>query len=159
MTEKIEALVEGGKASAGPPLGPELGPLGVNIMEIINTINEKTKQFDGMKVPVKVLIDPKTKKFEIEIGTPPATSLILKELGLEKGSGSAKTHKVGDIKMDQIIKIAKMKNDSLLGKDLKHKAKEIIGTCVSIGVTVEGKKPTEIQKMIDEGEFDSKFQS
>jgi len=159
MTEKIEALVEGGKASAGPPLGPALGPLGVNIMEIINTINEKTKQFDGMKVPVKVLIDPKTKKFEIEIGTPPATSLILKELGLEKGSGSAKTHKVGDIKMDQIIKIAKMKNDSLLGKDLKHKAKEIIGTCVSIGVTVEGKKPTEIQKMIDEGEFDSKFQS
>jgi len=159
MTEKIEALVEGGKASAGPPLGPALGPLGVNIMEIINTINEKTKQFDGMKVPVKVLIDPKTKKFEIEIGTPPATSLILKELGLEKGSGSAKTHKVGDIKMDQIIKIAKMKHDSLLGKDLKHKAKEIIGTCVSIGVTVEGKKPAEIQKMIDEGEFDSKFQS
>ena len=51
MTETIEALVEGGKASAGPPLGPALGPLGVNIMEIINTINDKTKEFDGMKVP------------------------------------------------------------------------------------------------------------
>ena len=89
MAETIKALVEGGKASAGPPLGPALGPLGVNIMEIINTINDKTKQFSGMKVPVKVIIDPKTKKFEIDMGTPPATSLILKELNLEKGSGSA----------------------------------------------------------------------
>ena len=159
MTEKVEALVEGGKASAGPPLGPALGPLGVNIMQIINTINEKTKQFDGMKVPVKVLVDPKTKNFEIEVGTPPASSLIIKELGLEKGSGSAATHKVGNLTVDQAIKIAKMKEDNLLGKELKQKTKEVIGTCVSLGVTVEGKKPKEIQKAIDEGEFDSKFQS
>jgi large subunit ribosomal protein L11 len=159
MAEKIEALVEGGKASAGPPLGPALGPLGVNIMEIIKTINDKTKHFDGMKVPVKVIVDPKTKKFEIEVGTPPASSLIFKELGLEKGSGSAGTHKIGDLTVDQAIKIAKMKQDNLLGKELKHKTKEVIGTCVSIGVTVEGKKPQEIQKAIDEGEFDSKFQS
>jgi len=159
MTEKVEALVEGGKASAGPPLGPALGPLGVNIMQIINTINEKTKQFDGMKVPVKVIVDPKTKDFEIEVGTPPAASLIMKELGLEKGSGSAGTHKVGNLTVDQAVKVAKMKYDNLLGKELKQKTKEIIGTCVSIGVTVEGKKPSEVQKAIDEGEFDSKFQS
>ena len=159
MAEKIEALVEGGKASAGPPLGPALGPLGVNIMDIINSINDKTKQFDGMKVPVKVIVDPKTKKFEIEVGTPPASSLIFKELGLEKGSGSAGTHKVGNLTVDQAIKIAKMKQDNLLGKELKHKTKEVIGTCVSIGVTVEGKKPQEIQKAIDEGVYDSKFQS
>jgi len=151
MTEKIEALVEGGKASAGPPLGPALGPLGVNIMQIINTINEKTKQFDGMKVPVKVIIDPKTKNFEIEVGTPPASSLIFKELGLEKGSGSAGTHKVGNLTVEQAIKVAKMKYENLLGKELKQKTKEVIGTCVSIGVTVEGKKPQEIQKAIDEG--------
>ncbi len=157
MTETIEALVEGGKATAGPPLGPALGPLGVNIMEIINTINDKTKEFDGMKVPVKVIVDPKTKKFEIEVGTPPAASLILKELGLEKGSGAPSSHKVGDLKVDQAIKVAKMKYDNLLGKELKQKTKEVIGTCVSIGVTVEGKKPQEVQKMIDEGEFDSKF--
>jgi len=157
MTETIEALVEGGKATAGPPLGPALGPLGVNIMEIINTINDKTKQFDGMKVPVKVLIDPKTKKFEIEVGTPPASSLILKELGLEKGSGAPSSHKIGDLKIDQAIKVAKMKFDNLLGKELKQKTKEVVGTCVSIGITVEGKKPQEVQKLIDEGEFDSKF--
>src|SRR5512136_1227521 len=159
MTETIKALVDGGKASAGPPLGPALGPLGVNIMQIINTINDKTKQFQGMKVPVKVKIDPKTKSFEIEVGTPPASSLILNELGLEKGSGSAGTHKVGNLTVDQAIKVAKMKQDNLLGKALKQKTKEVIGTCVSLGVTVEGKRPQEIQKAIDEGKFDSKFQS
>ena len=157
MTETIEALVEGGKASAGPPLGPALGPLGVDIMQIINTINDKTKEFEGMKVPVKVIVDPKTKNFEIKVGTPPASSLIFSELGLEKGSGSAGTHKVGDLTVDQAIKVAKMKYDNLLGKELKQKTKEIIGTCVSIGVTVEGKKPQVIQKAIDEGEYDSKF--
>jgi len=159
MAETIKALVEGGKASAGPPLGPALGPLGVNIMQIINTINDKTKQFEGMKVPVKVIIDPKTKNFEIEVGTPPAASLILKELGLEKGSGSAGTHKVGNLTIDQAIKVAKMKYDNLLGKELKQKTKEIIGTCVSIGINVEGKKPQEVQIAIDKGEYDTKFQS
>ena len=157
MSETIEALVEGGKASAGPPLGPALGPMGVDIMQVVNTINDKTKEFKGMKVPVKVIIDPKTKNFEIKVGTPPASSLIFSELGLEKGSGSASTHKVGDLSVDQAIKVAKMKETNLLGKELKQKTKEIIGTCVSIGVTVEGKKPQEIQKAIDEGEYDSKF--
>ena len=157
MAETVKALVDGGKASAGPPLGPALGPLGVNIMQIINTINDKTKQFEGMKVPVKVIVDPKTKNFEIEVGTPPATSLILNELGLEKGSGKASTHKVGNLTVDQAIKVAKMKFDNLLGNDLKQKTKEIIGTCVTMGVTVEGKKPQEMQKAIDAGEYDSKF--
>ncbi len=157
MAETIEALVEGGKATAGPPLGPALGPLGVNIMQVINTINEKTKQFAGMKVPVRVIVDPKTKQFEIEVGTPPATALILKEVGAEKGSGSPKSKKVGNLSMDQIIKIAKMKYDALLGKDLKSKVKEIVGSCVSVGVTVDGKSPKEIQEEIDKGTYDSKF--
>jgi large subunit ribosomal protein L11 len=159
MAETIKALVEGGKASAGPPLGPALGPLGVNIMQIINSINDKTKQFGGMKVPVKVIIDPKTKNFEIEVGTPPASSLILRELGLDKGSGSAGTHRIGNLTLDQAIKVANMKQENLLGKQLKHKTKEVIGTCVSMGITVEGKKPQEIQKAIDEGKYDTKFQS
>jgi len=157
MSETVEALVEGGKASAGPPLGPALGPMGVNIMQIINTINDKTKSFEGMKVPVKVIIDTKTKDFEIEVGTPPAASLILNEIGAEKGSGAPSTHKIGNLTIDQAIKVAKMKYDNLLGKELKQKTKEIIGTCVTMGVTVEGKKPKETQKAIDDGEYDSKF--
>jgi len=157
MAETIKALVEGGKASAGPPLGPALGPMGVNIMQVINTINEKTKQFNGMKVPVKVIIDPTTKNFEIEVGTPPAASLILNEMGGEKGASSPSRHKAGNITIDQAIKVAKMKFDNLLGRDLKHKTKEIIGTCRSMGVTVEGKSPSEIQKAIDDSEYDAKF--
>ena len=159
MAETVKALVEGGKASAGPPLGPALGPLGVNIMQIINTINDKTKQFEGMKVPVKVIVDPATKNFEIEVGTPPAGSLILHELGLEKGSGAPSSHKIGNLTIDQAIKVANMKFNNLLGTDLKQKTKEVIGTCVSLGVTVEGKKPREIQQAIDAGEYDAKFQS
>jgi len=157
MVETIEVLVEGGKANAGPPLGPALGPLGVNVMQVVNAINEKTKHFDGMKVPVKVIVDPKTKSFEIEVGTPPVTALILKELGIEKGSGNPREEKVGNLSMDQVIKIAKMKYGDLLGKDLKSKVKEVIGSCVSIGVNVEGKSPKEVQKEIDEGKYDSKF--
>ena len=157
MAETIEALVEGGKASAGPPLGPALGPMGVNIMQIISAINEKTKDFEGMKVPVKVIVNPKTKDFEIKVGTPPASALILDQLGAEKGSGAPSTHKIGDLTVDQAIKVAKMKHDNLLGSGLKEKTKEIIGTCVSLGVTVEGKDPREIQKIIDNGEYDSKF--
>ena len=118
MTEIIKALVDGGKASAGPPLGPALGPLGVNIMQIINTINDKTKEFQGMKVPVKVKVDPKTKSFEIEVGTPPASSLILNELGLEKGSGSAGTHKIGNITIDQTIKL--LIDQSIYEKCIEH---------------------------------------
>jgi len=157
MAETIEALVEGGKASAGPPLGPALGPLGVNIMEIINAINTKTKDFTGMKVPVKVIVDTKSKSFEIEIGTPPAASLILNELGVEKGSGAPSTHKVGNLTIDQAIKVARMKQQNLLGKTLKEKTKEVVGTCVSIGVRVEGKSPADVQKEIDSGVYDSKF--
>jgi large subunit ribosomal protein L11 len=155
MAETIKALVEGGKASAGPPLGPALGPLGVNIMEIINAINNKTKEFNGMKVPVKVIVDPKSKSFEIEVGTPPAASLIFNEIGVEKGSDHPDKKFVGSITVEQAKKVAKMKYDNLLGKTIKEKTKEIIGTCRSIGVKVEGKFPAEVLEEIDAGTYDS----
>jgi len=155
MSETIEALVDGGKASAGPPLGPALGPLGVNIMEIINAINDKTKEFDGMKVPVKVIVDPKSKSFEIQVGTPPAASLIFNEIGIEKGSGNPSTKFVGSITIEQAKKVAKMKYDNLLGKSIKEKTKEIVGTCRSIGVKVEEKSPAEVLEEIDKGTYDA----
>ena len=158
MAEVIEALVDGGKANAGPPLGPALGPLGVNIMEIIKVINEKTKAFKGMKVPVKVVVDPSTKSFEVSVGTPPTSALIKKELGISKGSGETGKSNVGNLSMQQVRKIAEMKQDSLLGKDYKSKAKEVIGTCDSMGITVEGKDPRDIRKEIDEGKYDEVLQ-
>jgi large subunit ribosomal protein L11 len=154
----IEALVEGGKASAGPPLGPALGPAGVNIGRVVEVINEKTKDFKGMKVPVKVIVDPSTKDFEIEVGSPPTSALILKELGVEKGSGDAKENIVGDLSFEAVKKIAKMKRGSMLASDLKAAVKEVLGVCVSMGVTVEGKLAKEVQKEISQGLYDDKLE-
>ena len=153
----VESLVQGGKATAAPPLGPALGPLGVNIGQVVADINKKTAVFNGMQVPVKVIVDMDTKKFEISVGTPPASALILKEAGVEKGSGNPKTDKVADIFIEQIIKIAKMKEGNLLGNDLKAKAKEIIGTCNSMGILVEGKPGVEAIKEVNEGKFDKEI--
>ncbi len=151
----VEALVAGGQATAGPPLGPALGPLGVNVLAIVNKINEVTKDYAGMKVPVKVIVDPETKEFEVTVGTPTASALIVSELKLEKGSGSPKAQKVGDLNMEQLVKIAKMKRVQLQASDIKRAAKEILGTCVSMGVTVEGKDPREVQKEIEEGKHNA----
>lgn len=153
----VELLVSGGQANAGPPLGPALGPLGVNVMLIVNKINEVTKDYAGMKVPVKVAVDPETKEFEVSIGTPTASALVVSELKIEKGSGTPNTAKVGDLTMEQILRIAKIKRHELLARNLKLAAKEILGSCVSMGVTVEGKDPREVQKQIDEGAYDGIF--
>lgn len=157
MVEKIEALVDGGKATPGPPLGPALGPLGVNIVQVINAINDKTRAFDGMKVPVKVLVDAATKTFTIEVGTPPASALILKQLGVEKGSGKPKQNTIGNLTIQQAVKVAQQKGDALLGKTLKARVKEILGTCVSMGVSVEGKDARAVQKEIDQGVHDGRI--
>ena len=157
MTEVVEVLVEGGKASAGPPIGPALGPHGVNIMEVVNEINEQTKDFQDTTVPVKIIIDPATKAFEIEIGTPPASSLILKRAGIDKGSSNPREMKVGSISMQDAVDIAKMKQAGLLGKSMKEKTKEVVGTCVSMGVKVDNKDPKKVGVEIDAGAYDSLF--
>ncbi|RJS79982.1 50S ribosomal protein L11 [Candidatus Bathyarchaeota archaeon] len=159
MPEKkvIELLVSGGQATAGPPLGPALGPLGVNVLAVVNKINELTKDYGGMKVPVKVTVDPETKEFEVEVGTPTTSALIVSELKIEKGSATPNTQKVGNLTLEQVLKIAKLKRPELLSKTLKAAAKEVLGSCVSMGVTVEGKDPREVQKEIDEGKYDEIF--
>src|SRR3989339_1373774 len=158
-TEKVESLVEGGKASAAPPLGPALGPLGVNIGQVVAEINKKTASFNGMQVPVKVTVDSETKSFTITVGTPPASALIKKEADLKKGSSNPLTDKVADFKIEQIIKIAKMKEDSLLGNNLKSKVKEIMGTCQSMGILVEGLPAHDAIEKVNEGAFDAEIKS
>ena len=158
-TETIEVLVEGGKATAAPPLGPALGPMGVNIGEVVAKINETTKAFAGMKVPVKVIIDKDTKEFEIEVGTPPCSQLLKKEANILKGSSNPLEDKVADVLIEQVIKIAKMKETALLGKTLKERIKEIIGTCNSMGILVEGKPAKETTKDINDGKFDEEIKT
>lgn len=156
MGEKkiVEALVNGGQATAGPPLGPTLGPLGVNVLAIVNKINEITKGYSGMKVPVKISVDTDNKEFEVSVGTPTTSALLVSELGVTKGSSTPNTEKIGNISLEQVVRIAKVKENDILAGDLKAAVKEVLGTSVSMGVTVEGKDPREVQKEIDEGEYD-----
>ena len=156
MVDTVEGVVDGGRASAGPPLGPALGPKGVNTGKVVAEINEKTKAFAGMKVPVKVLIND-DKSFEIKVGTPPMSALIKSELGLESGSSNARTTKVGNLSLDQAKKIATMKQDDLLGADLKARVLEVAGNCVSVGVTIDGKDAKAFQKDVKAGVYDGQF--
>jgi large subunit ribosomal protein L11 len=153
----IPAIVEGGKATSGPPLGPALGPLGVNISQIIADINKQTEPFAGIKVPIKVIIDKNTKKYHIEVGSPATGEMIKKELGVEKGrkGGPDDPKTVGDLAFEKVVKVAKAKRGASLTKGMKAGVCEVLGSCVSLGVTVNGKDPREIYKEVMDGKFDS----
>jgi len=151
LANVVEALVPGGKASAGPPLGPALGPLGVNVAQVVAKINEQTKDLNGMQVPVKVIVKSRT-EFEIEVGTPPTSALIIKEMGVEKGAGDKNA--VGNITMEQVIKIANIKKKGLLSKTLKNAASEVIGTAGSVGATIDGMQSKEAQLAVASGKYD-----
>jgi large subunit ribosomal protein L11 len=155
--KQVEALLSGGEATAGPPLGPALGPLGVNVLQIVNRINELTSGYSGMKVPVRVIVDVETKAFEVEIGTPTTSALIVKEIGIEKGSGNPKAEKAGNLTVEQVVKIAKMKLPGSYALSDNSTAKEVLGSCISMGITVDGRDPREIQKEISEGKWDKLF--
>jgi large subunit ribosomal protein L11 len=148
MTKQtVEAMVEGGKASAGPPLGPALGPLKVNIPDVVAEINDKTKELAGMKVPVKVTVDSETRGFDVEVGSPPVAALVKKELSLEKGSEEAGKKRVGDLTDEQAKKITRQK----FGSDDKPFLSQVRGTCRSMGVTIgEGSVTEEEIKRYEE---------
>ncbi|HDM36982.1 MAG TPA: 50S ribosomal protein L11 [Candidatus Syntrophoarchaeum butanivorans] len=155
MPEVIEVLVTAGKATAGPPLGPALGPLGVNIKEVVDEINRKTQGYEGMQVPVIITVEGSD--VNIEVGSPPTSALIKKELGIEVAKREDIDDVVGNLTIEQVINIAKMKIDSMLSSNLKNALKEVLGTCVSMGVTVDGLRPKEVQRRIDRGEYDHLF--
>jgi large subunit ribosomal protein L11 len=147
----VEAMVEGAKASGGPPIGPALGPTGVNIFQVVTKINEITQPFAGLKVPVKIIVNPNDKSFEIEVGTPPTSALILKEVGASKGSGAPNTTIIGNLTVDQLKSIAKGKANDLSALTMKAAVLTISGTCGQMGVTVEGKTAKEFQSEVREG--------
>jgi len=155
----ISTLVEGGSASAGPPLGPELGPLPTDVGEVVSAINEKTADFTGMEVPVDVIVDEDTGSFEIEVGKPPAAQLIFDELGISKGSGEPNKNVVADMSFEEACKVARMKSSDLLAMDLRGAVKEIIGTADSSGITIDGKDPVEVQQEIADGKYDDRLEA
>ncbi len=154
--QTIKALIDAGKANAGPPLGPALGPLGVDTMGIVNEINEKTKDLEGMQIPVMVHID-KNKSFTVEVGAPLTSALIKKELGVKKAVGAVKTEVTGNLSFDQIIRIAKSKHNQVVSRDLKSTILEILGSCRSMGVRVENKPVSSVVKEVKSGVFDEKI--
>ena len=160
MGEKkiINALVTGGEASAGPPLGPALGPLGVNVLGIVNEINKLTGDFKGMRVPVKIEVDQESKLFVVTVGTPTTSALIAKESAAAKGSGKPNLEFVGDLTIDKVVTIARSKMPGSYAKSIRSAVKEVVGSCVSMGVKVEGKDAREFMTEIDSGKWDSKFQ-
>lgn len=153
----VEVLIEGGKATAAPPVGPTLGALKLNIGEVVSEINKKTQDYKGMKVPVKIIVDIETKKYDIEIGTPPTSQLIKKEIGVNKGSSYPNIDKVANVSVEQIIKISKMKRDSFVGASLKSIVKSIAGSCNSMGILIEGKTSDEFKKDADNGKYDNEI--
>ncbi len=155
----INTLVEGGQASAGPPLGPELGPLPTDVGEVVSEINQKTSDFEGMEVPVDVIVDEDTGDFEVEVGKPPAAQLIFDELGIDSGSGEPNTNKVADMEFETACKVARMKASDLLAMDLRGAVKEIIGSADSAGITVDGKDARQVQQEIEDGKYDDRLEA
>lgn len=148
--QTVEVLVPGGKASPGPPLGPAIGPLGLNVKQVVDEINKATKDYAGLEVPVKLTVED-DRSFNVEVGIPPVTALVKRELGVEKGSQNPGREPVGNLTLDQIKNIAEIKKEEFLSYDLTGAVKEVLGTCVTIGVTIDGKDPKQIQKEIDDG--------
>jgi len=153
MADTIEVLVPGGEANPGPPLGPELGPTPVNVQEVVNDINDQTEAFDGTEVPVTITVEDDG-SYDIEVGVPPTAALVKDEAGFETGSGEPQEDFVADLSVEQIKKIAEQKKPDLLAYDTKNAAKEVVGTCTSLGVTIEGENPREFKERVDEGEYD-----
>jgi len=154
----IKLLVDGGSMKPGPALSQKLGPVGINLNQVITKVNEATKSFNGLKVPVELDVDASTKEFTVKVFSPPVSGLLKKELGVEKGSGLQKKFKIGNISIEQVIAIAKSKSPNLLCRDFKSAVKTVVGTCVSLGILIESKPAKEIEEEIDNGKYDKEIE-
>jgi len=155
MSDIVQVLIPGGKATPGPPIGPSLGPLGINVKKVVDDMNAQTASYNGMMVPVTIIVD-ENRNVTLEVGTPPTSALILMEAGLEKGSSTGEV--VGNLTILQAVKIAQMKREKSLSYELRNTVKEVLGTCASMGISVDGKAPKEVQRAIDEGNYDSQIE-
>jgi len=154
---QIKILTEGGEMKPGPALSQKLGPAGVPLSKVIQEVNEATKDFKGMKVPVELDVNLSTKDFSIKVFSPPVSELLKKEIGIEKGSSTQKKIKVANASIEQIISVAKTKFPNLLSKNLKAAVKTVLGSCVSLGILVESKNPQEVTLEIEQGKYNSEI--
>ena len=134
VTIKLQA--PGGKATPAPPIGPALGQHGVNIGQFVSQFNERTKDMNGMTVPIVITVFM-DKSFVFEVKSPPAAVLLKQAAGVAKGSGVPNKEKVGTVTSEQVRQIAETKFKDLNAYDLDHAARIIEGTARSMGVEVE----------------------
>ncbi len=153
----IKLLIEGGNMVPGPAIAQKIGPLGINMGKVIQGVNTETKEFKGLKVPVELDINPKTKDFKIKVFSPPTSELLKKEIGVEKGTGDHKKLKVGNLSIEQIIKIAKIKKTNMLDRELKSAVRSVVGSCVALGVLIENEEPKKIEQDILSGKYDKEI--
>lgn len=133
---KIKLQLEAGAAKPAPPVGPALGQHGVNIMEFCKAYNAKTQDQIGLVIPVEITVYA-DRSFSFITKTPPAATLLVKEAGLEKGSGTPNLTKVGKVTKDQVRKIAEIKMPDLNAANVESAMRMIEGTARSMGIVVE----------------------
>jgi large subunit ribosomal protein L11 len=141
MAKEIVSIIKlqasGGKATPAPPIGPALGQHGVNIGQFVSQFNERTKDLNGMTVPVVINVYG-DKSFDFVVKSPPAAVLLREEAGLAKGSGVPNKEKVGKVTKEQIRRISSRKFEDLNAFSLEQADKIIEGTARSMGIEVEG---------------------
>ena len=153
----IKLLIDGGDMKPGPAVAQKLGPMGINMGKVISEVNDATGEFKGMKVPVELDINEKTKEFTVHTSSPPTSELLKKELKLEKGSSDHKNLKMGNASIEDMIKIAKIKYPNMLEKNFKNAVKSILGTCASVGILVENQEPNELIIEVESGKYDAEI--
>ncbi len=126
-------------------------------MAIVNEINEETAEYDGLPVPVDVIIDTDTKVFSVKVGMLTTFALISQATGIEKGSGEPNTSFAADLTFDQLIGVAKKKREGIYAASMKAAVREVLGTCQSAGVTVDGRHAKEVQDAVLAGEYDEQL--
>ena len=137
-TKVVKLQIPAGQAKPAPPIGPVLGQAGINIMDFCKQFNRKTEEFEkGLILPVVITINAK-KEFKFIIKTPPAARLILKELGLKKGSSNPGTESAGSITLEQLENVAKIKEPDITASNLANAVRTIAGTARSMGLEVVG---------------------
>ena len=132
----LKLIIEGGKATPAPPLGPSLAQYGINISDFCNQFNQATKEMQGVQVPVEITIY-EDRTFSFVLKKPPISYLIKKELGIEKGASETGKEIVGVLKKEQLRKIAEEKMPDLNTKDIEKAMKIVAGVARSMGVKVE----------------------
>jgi len=151
----IKLLIEGGNMKAGPAVAQQLGPLGINMGQVIDDVNEKTKNFKGMNVPIVLDINSSTKTYTINVKSPPTSELLKKEVSISKASGARLKLTVGNIAFERVLSVALQKHDNMLSNDILDSVKSVLGTCQAMGIIVDSKEVKDVFSDLSQGKYDA----